>query len=75
MTTETLTNNQSKDIDGTTEVKVSNNSATAGQVRVACPNVPAVDYTVPANGHKNLQIPVGTSRFTNTGTPSLVLSW
>ncbi|WP_164018333.1 hypothetical protein [Pyxidicoccus trucidator] len=75
MSNETLTSGQSTDIDGTTLVKVSNNTATAGSVKVKCPNVDAVTYAVPANGSKNIQIPVGTSRFTNTGTPDLDLSW
>ncbi|QSQ23831.1 hypothetical protein JY651_02265 [Pyxidicoccus parkwayensis] len=75
MASATLTTNQYVDIPGTAEVKVSNATGNAGAVRVACPNVPYVDYAVPANGSRNLQIPIGTTRFTNIGAPTLTLTW
>jgi len=71
----TLHPGDSRDIHGTAEVKVANNASAQGKVRVKCPNVPSVDYDVAAHGSRNIQIPVGDSRFTNAGATDLALSW
>lgn len=72
----TLTSGNSVGIGGTAEVKVTNQSAaTAGSFSVQCPNVPLANETIAAGGSKNIQIPIGTSTFANTGTPALKLSW
>jgi hypothetical protein len=76
MTTVNLQPQGSADIDGIEEVKVQNDSAvTAGKFEVKCPNVPATSYDLDAGGSRNIQIPVGTSTFTDTGTTNLTLTY
>jgi hypothetical protein len=71
----TLAPGGSQTIPGTAEVKVSNTTATQGQIQVTAPNVPSVTYDVAAGGSRNIQIPVGDTVFKNTGTVNLQLSW
>lgn len=63
------------DFDGPKTIKVQNDSPNqSGKFQVKCPNVNPVTYDLEQGDKKYIQIPVGTSTFTNTGRTYLTLS-
>lgn len=75
----TLAPNESHDITPKTQletqVKITNSNSSDGRIQIECPNVSADTKDIAALSEKHIQIPIGTTRFTNKGSVSLSLTW